>query len=186
MRLLAFVLTIIVLPVPAIVQVPTDNAEMTVMFDADQAMRKADFSKLSPDEISKVAAADATHRARTRVLLDEGKLTTGKDFWHAAFVFQHGSEPAEYLLAHSLAVAAAARGQAEATWIAAATLDRYLIAIGQPQVYGTQYQWKTDGPTTQEPYDRTLLSDGIRTVMGVPPIARQKERLAAIVQERGK
>lgn len=185
MKLLAFFLTIIFLPAAAIGQVPTDNVEMTAMFDADQAMRKADFSKMRPDEMGKVASTDATHRARTRVLLDEGKLTTGTDFWHAAFVFQHGGEPSDYLLAHSLAVAAAARGRADATWIAAATLDRYLIAIGQPQVFGTQYRWNNGGPTTQEPYNRTLLSDGVRVVMGVPPIAKQKQKLDEIVKARG-
>ena len=40
-------------------------------------------------------------------------------------------------MAHTLAMVAVARGDADARWIGAATLDRYLQAIGRPQVYRT-------------------------------------------------
>jgi hypothetical protein len=54
-------------------------------------------------------------------------------------VFQHGRDADDYLLAHILAVQAVVKGDASSKWIAAATLDRYLQAIGHPQVFGTQY-----------------------------------------------
>lgn len=186
MKLLFLFLLSLTLPAAAYSQTPSDNPEMTAMFDADQAVRKAGFNNLSQEEIGKIMAADGEHRVRTRALLDNGKLTTGTDFWHAAFVFQHGSKPDDYLLAHSLAVAAAARGRSDASWIAAATLDRYLNAIGKPQVFGTQYRFPTDGATTQEPYDRTLLSDGLRSIMGVPILAEQQQRLDDMIKTRGK
>ncbi len=173
-------------PLTAHAQTPADNVEMSGIFDADQGARKPDFSKLTQADIGKILASDALRRNRTKALLDAGNLHTGTDFYHAAFVFQHGRTAADYLLAHSLAVAAAAKGYPEATWIAAATLDRYLQTIGQPQVYGTQFKSPNDGPTTQEPYDRALLSDQVRAVMGVPTLAKQQDRLAEIVKGRGK
>jgi hypothetical protein len=150
------------------------NAEMTALFEADQAAR-ADPARI---DWAVVGPQDAARQKRTKALLDAGALNSGDDFWHAAFIFQHGGKPEDYLLAHSLAIIAAARGRPDATWIAAATLDRYLQAIGQKQVYGTQYMSRPGQPTTQEPYDRALLSDALRTATGVPVQAEQEKRRA--------
>lgn len=145
------------------------NAEMTAIFDADQAARRhwesADWKA--------VDASDRVRRARTKALLDTGKLHSGDDYYHAAYIFQHGSEPADYLKAHALAVIAAARGKRSATWIAAATLDRYLQSIGQPQIYGTQFS-SAGGKWSQAPYRSDLLSDAIREATRVPPLADQE------------
>jgi hypothetical protein len=53
------------------------------------------------------------------------------------FVFQHGSQPDDYLLAHVLAMTARAVEPPCGIWIGAATLDRYLHSIGKAQVFGT-------------------------------------------------
>ncbi len=147
------------------------NAEMTAIFDADQEDRRATNVNRSV-----VGPADAKRRARTQDLLDSGALESGDDFFHAAFVFQHGNAPADYLKAHLLAMIAIARGKPGAVWIAAASLDRYLQAIGKPQVLGTQYTLLKDAPATQEPYDRTLVSDAMRKALHVPSIAEQEEQ----------
>lgn len=123
-----------------------------------------------------VGPQDEARRRRTRALLGAGALTTGTDFYHAAFVFQHGSEPDDYLLAHSLAMAAVARGRADANWIAAAALDRFLQNIGRPQIFGTQYRTPPGEETTQAPYDRALVPDSLRAALGVPVQAAQEER----------
>lgn len=156
-----------------------DNAEMTTMFEADQAARRApniDWAKLAPE--------DARRRDRARQLLNEGKLRSAGDYYAAAFIFQHGEEAKDYLFAHTLALIAASRGRRNATWIAAATLDRYLQKIGQPQVYGTQYFTRPGEAVTQEPYDRSLVSDTLRTELGVPPISAQEERRQAMQASR--
>jgi hypothetical protein len=75
-------------------------------------------------------------------------------------------------------MAAIARGRPDATWIAAATLDRYLQNIGQPQVYGTQFSTPPGRPTTQEPFNRTLIADRLRIILGVPPLADQEAQRA--------
>jgi hypothetical protein len=145
---------------------------MTAIFDADQAARKA--PKI---DWSVVREADRSRRVRTQAMLDAGQLSSADDFYHAAYVFQHGDLPEDCLKAHALAIVAAARGKSEAAWIAAATLDRYLQRIGQPQIYGTQYLRQGDGDWTQEPYRRDLLTDSLREATGVPPIPKQEDRV---------
>jgi hypothetical protein len=145
-----------------------NNAEMAAIFKADQANR-------STDQIDWpiVKAADEKRRERTKQLLDAGALRTGEDFYDAAFVFQHGEAPNDFLKAHLLAIIATAKGQSDALWIAAATLDKYLQETGKPQVLGTQFTRVEGGKFTQEPYDRTVASDAMRKAIQVPSIAEQ-------------
>ena len=152
---------------------------MTAIFGTDQG----DRNSIASIDWSVVGPRDEARRRRTKMLLDEGRLKTGNDFYHAAFVFQHGGKTDDYLLAHTLAVIAAARGRADAAWIAAATLDRYLMNIGQKQIYGTQFVTPQNGPTTQEPYDRTLVSDALRAALGVPPLKEQEKRRLEVEAE---
>ena len=169
---------LIVVAAPLAAQAPPpapSNAEMTAIFSADQADRSGaiDWAAVTP--------RDAARRARTLALLEAGALASGDDFWHAAFVFQHGREPSDYLMAHSLAVIATARGRTDATWIAAATLDRYLQKSGRPQIYGTQFNTSSETRiTTQDPYNRALVSDALRQALGVPPQADLERRRAQI------
>ncbi|APE29008.1 hypothetical protein [Aurantiacibacter gangjinensis] len=87
------------------VEQTADNAEMAEMFAQDQSARSTPGV-----DWTVVAQENAQRRARTRELLDAGELRTGQDYWHAAFIFQHGSEPRDYLLAHALAVHAIGLG----------------------------------------------------------------------------
>jgi hypothetical protein len=150
------------------------NAEMTAIFDADQADRQ------SPDiDWSAIGPVDYKRRNRWKQLLDTGALQSGDDYYHAAFVFQHGNEADDYLLAHVLAMIAVARGRPDAVWIASATLDRYLQAIDKPQIFGTQYTIPEKGPVTQEPFDRALISNAMRKALRVPTLEEQEKRLRA-------
>lgn len=161
---------------------PANNTEMTAIFAADQAVRQ----NLTPDRvrdrafIASMVADDAARRIQTRALLDAGALQTGEDYRAAAFVFQHGSTPEDFLLAHSLAVAAVAKGSPEATWIAAATLDRYLQMSGKEQIYGTQTRKVNEAPATLDPYNRALVPDSLRAALGVPTLAEQEARIEAV------
>ena len=112
----------------------SSNPEMKQIFADDQSARKS-WPNIDWSTVSK---ADAARRAATMRLLNAGALHSGEDFEWAANVFQHGSEPSDFLMAHTLAIIALRKGYSDATWIAAATLDRYLQAIKQPQIYGTQ------------------------------------------------
>ena len=148
------------------------NAEMAAIFTADQADRQAaniDWSVITP--------RDTARQGRVRALLDAGQLRTADDYYAAAFVFQHGQKPEDHLLAHVLAMAAMTLGRNDASWIAAATLDRYLHNTDRPQVFGTQYRGQPGGPVTQGEYDAALLPDSVRTVLRVPTREQQQERL---------
>jgi len=159
-----------------------DNATMTQIFDADQAVRKGISLGQKPDRayVERMIADDTARRVQTRALLESGALKTGEDFRKAAFVFQHGLRPDDFLLAHSLAVAAAARGSKEATWIAAASLDRYLQMTGGAQIYGTQTIARQGEAPTLDPYNRDLVPDALRAALGVPTLAEQQAKLEAV------
>lgn len=157
------------------------NPEMQRIFEEDQKVRQPGV-KIDWTAVSK---SDAERREATQRLISDGKLHTGEDFEHAAFLFQHGSTPNDYLLAHALAMIAVKKGRDSALWIATATLDRYLHSMRQPQIYGTQFSWSTaTAPATQEPYNRTLISDALRRQLGVPSQAAQEEQRKQYDAER--
>ena len=158
---------------------PADNVEMAAIFAADQAVRQnIDPAKFRDRAfVEQMNADDAARREQTRALLDADALQTGEDFRAAAFVFQHGATPEDYLLAHSLAVTGVAKGSRQAAWIAAASLDRFLQSIDRKQIYGTQTRMMNGGEPTLEPYDRNLLPDAVRAAAGVPGLAEQDASL---------
>ena len=151
------------------------NPEMQRIMDEDQKPRQS--KDMSHADWATINKQDEERRKQVRELLSRGALHTGKDFTLAAFVFQHGSTPDDYLLAHTLAMIALARGNPGALWIATAMLDRYLNSIKQPQIYGTQFHNTKETPWTQEPYNRTLISDELRRQLGVPSQAAQQKQL---------
>jgi hypothetical protein len=151
------------------------NPEMQRIMSEDQKPRQS--KDMSHADWPTISRQDEERRKQVRELLSRGALHTGKDFEQAAFVFQHGSTPDDYLLAHTLAMIAVARGDPGALWIATATLDRYLNSIKQPQIYGTQFHNTKQTPWTQEPYNRTLISDQLRSQLGVPSQAAQQKQL---------
>lgn len=150
------------------------SAEMKRLFDEDQKIRRsADWGR--KDKLAEILKQEEARRAATTRLLASGRLHNGEDFEEAAFIFQHGTTADDYLLAHTLALAAVAKGDAGAAWIAAATLDRYLQTIGKPQIYGTQYRVVNGKPGSAEPFRRDLISDALRHQIGVRSIADQEK-----------
>jgi hypothetical protein len=157
-------------------QPAASNAEMRQIFDDDQRARQ-EFMKLSSEQWEVVSKEDAKRRQRTHELLMGGNLHSSDDFREAAFVFQHGDKPDDYLVAHTLAMIAVAKGDEGSLWIATATLDRYLQSINRPQIYGTQFKPSPQNRMTQEPYDQSLIPDLIREELGVPDLTAQREQL---------
>ena len=153
----------------------TSNDAMKAIFDADQAARQN-----PPSNWDALRKADSMRREKTTALLAAGALHTGDDFERAAFIFQHGENADDYLLAHTLALIAVSKGRPLAVWIASATLDRYLQSIGKTQIYGTQFHQLPNQKPTQEPYNRKLISDALRSQLGVPSQAAQEKHVAAM------
>ena len=73
-------------------------------------------------------------------MMSQGEVQTAKDLYHAGIIMLHGDSPPDFLTAHRLAVISAVMGLRQARWLAAASLDRYLMTVGQAQIYGTQFE----------------------------------------------
>ncbi|SAY46929.1 hypothetical protein [Komagataeibacter rhaeticus] len=148
-----------------------NNYYVTSLFNADQTDRKdpanINWKVLSP--------RDQERRKNLQKIMNDGGLRTATDYYHAAYIFQHGDNTNDFLLAHCLAVTSLTKGSKnpDAAWIAAATLDRFLQRSGKPQIYGTQTTIINGGPPTLEPYDKTLLSDSLRKAAQVPSLKQQ-------------
>ena len=147
-----------------------NNPELKLIYQEDQAER-AKGQKPGLD----AAERDRERLKRVAELLDAGAARTADDFFHAAQVYNHGSIAEDYLRAHELAVLAASKGNTQALFLSAASLDRFLRAIGRPQVFGTQYT-RQGNMATMEPFDRSM-SDALRTAFGVPSLKEQEARL---------
>jgi len=120
---------------------------------------------------------DARRRTQVRQLIADDKVQTGEDYYYAAFIFQHGQKPEDYLYSHVLAMTALKMGFAPARWLSAASLDRYLRSVKQPQIFGTQFGSLFDDRDDQEPYNKELLSDKMREMFCVASYARQQKIL---------
>lgn len=154
---------------------------MIAIYNADQSSRAGgniDWKVVAPQDVQR--------RKRTKALLSAGQLHTGIDYRYAAFIYQHGDNSDDYLLAHTLAMVAMSKGDKDAVWIATATLDRYLQAVKHKQIYGTQFTLSYKPPTrlTQAPYDRSLIPDALRVELHVPTLAAQKQQRAEMEMER--
>ncbi len=158
----------------------SDNVELTHIFDEDQRVRQP--KPLGPDE-PKITRNDAERLALVKQMLANDGVHTTADYFHAALVLQHSPSTADYLVAHTLAVLCAADHDSTCLWLSAATLDRYLQSVNQPQIYGTQYLHFNQPPITQQPYANDLISDAIRSKLGVPTLKEQAEQLWTYQQQ---
>ncbi len=151
---------------------PSDNAELTRMFQEDQGDRKPGLHGI---DWSVVKPRDDARLKRTRELYASGTVRTGADWLHAALILQHSSEPDDYLLAHEMCVAALALGEKRAKWLVAATEDRFLMAIGRKQRFGTQYEAAAPGQFRLAPTD-PQVTDELRAAVGAPPLSEAKAK----------
>lgn len=165
-----------------------DSAILKRMFQEDQAERNVDDRAMTDQQRSEWAKRlrirDEQRRREAMDLIKRGELHTGTDFEEASVIFQHSLDANDYLFAHTLAVIAVAKGRSQSRWLVAATLDRYLHGMNQPQIYGTEslgtpyksgpktaYNW------TQDPYNRVLIPDSLRAELCVPDLAQQQHAL---------
>lgn len=144
------------------------SAAMLAIYLEDQRDRSP--GNWTAERWTALAKADQLRRNMVRNLLDTGELRTTDDFTRAAFVFQHGNSKDDFLLAHTLALAALARGDKGAAWIAATSLDAYLQSIGQPQVLGTRFVIENGVASPKAAFDSQLIPQQLRQQIGVPSL----------------
>ena len=147
-----------------------DNAELRRLRDEDQADR-------APKSIdwTVVGARDRARLARVKELYRAGEMNTANDYYHGALVLQHGEAPEDVLLAHEFCVAAMVLGKNDraTSSLAAAAEDRFLMNIGRPQRFGTQFRSEGAGPLRLYSVGEGV-TDELRRVMSVPPLAEAK------------
>jgi hypothetical protein len=162
---------------PGLATAEESSKALSVIFADDQKDRKTIASGQAYDWES-IAYRDEEREQAVRELIKMKKLTTGEDFYHAAMILQHGTSPDDYLLAHDLSVIAISKGEDNAKWLAAASLDRFLIGIGRSQRYGTQFRSdRSFNPPRLAPID-SEVPDALRVEMNVPTLkeARKAEK----------
>lgn len=122
----------------------------------------------------------ARRKQADRILANETSLEA-VDFYHAAWLFNHGETDREAERAYRLARRAAEMGHRPARWLTAAAYDRWQMYQGKPQKYGTQivpngerYRvWEVDSSTT----------DAQRAEWDVPPLAEQQKRAEELTKK---
>jgi hypothetical protein len=141
-----------------------DNLELARLYDEDQSDRtpedKIDWKVVGP--------RDKAREARAKQLYTGDMLQSGADYYHVAMILQHAEAPEDYLLAHELCVVSVTKGNQDAKWLAAASEDRFLMSIGRPQRFGTQYQAAGPNGDFQLYKMEPGVTDVVRRAMNVP------------------
>jgi hypothetical protein len=146
------------------------NEELLSLYEADRQER-VNQPRVGTPEYLLMRARDLKRRERVMELVEDNQLRAGEDFYHAAWIMNHGDTPNDARHAHLLSLLAHKSGYRPARWLAAASLDRWLMYQGKPQKYGTNYLfdgqrdrlWDVDPQTTDEE----------RAEWDVPPLAEQ-------------
>ena len=146
------------------------SSQMLVLFTADQAARQLPMNT-DPQTIQ---MEDTQRRYDVLRYFQSGETWDTQDLVYAAFIFQHGDCSEHYRYANRLAQIALEAGDPNARWIYAATLDRYLMSLGKPQKFGTQYVG-TGEDFRLYPVDPST-TDEERAQYNVPPLSEALER----------
>ena len=118
-------------------------------------------------------ASNQTGNTALRKIYDEDQQNQDQD---ARRLLQ---DQVRHLYAHVLATTALGKGFAPAKWLSAATLDRYLQSLKQPQVFGTQFGGPVDD-ADMDSYNKYLLTDKIRELWCVASLSKQLKIAADI------
>ena len=137
-------------------EIPNDdnNKELYDLYNNDQNERRA-----NDIDWYKLYLNDSLRRIKVKKLLVSGKIKTGKDYSRAAMIFQHGIDSTDYKLAVNFMEIAIQKDSTINKWLLAAATDRYLLSIGKPQIFGTQYSRNDNEPWKLSEIDTTQISD---------------------------
>lgn len=144
------------------------------IFRGDQNDRKKDSASL---DWGKISARDNDRRKTVEKLLKDGAIITGRDYYIAAMIFQHGPKIIDSRKAILLSKRSIKLGYKKALWLFAAATDRLLTKQGKEQKYGTQFFRKLN---SKKLYLRPICpktTDEERARFDVPPLHKIKEKL---------
>ncbi len=155
----------------------TDNLRLEELHAADQSERAQVLT--TAQAAAALKARDLERRREVFEMISRGEVNTPNDLYRAAVIFLHGAEPKDFLAAHRLAVIGAINGHRPSRWLAAASLDRFLMSLGLAQTYGTQFELDAEQNRYQLrlPIDDASLLHFEKRFFGVPSVM---ERLAQL------
>ena len=153
-----------------------DNPELRTLKEADQSDRSDRKVRENGNELRR---RDAERRERVLEILRASELSTAWDYFNAALILQHGDSVEDIRLAHSLSTVAATvdPGHPRAKWLMAASWDRLMLRLKQPQWYGTQSMKDASGQFVLYMVHPDAVSDVDRQALGVPTLAEAQASL---------
>ncbi len=163
---------ILILPNPSAV-----SETLEQLYTEDQAVRQAGIE--TPVDIIRFFAGDWIRVRKVRRIVVADLLITADDYANAASILQHGENSADYLQAQQLSLKAYELGHTEMRRHSALAEDRYLISIGQPQKYGTQFACEPETGWQISPVDPDI-TDEDRLQMDVEPLADMEAKIAEL------
>lgn len=144
------------------------NTELEKLYFEDKNDRKLEsLNDFIQDEIDE---RDSMRLKRVYEMI-KSKEIDENEIWnchYVALLLQNGDSSQDFKLAHEYAKKAVDMGSEVTKWLYAATLDRYLLSIGEKQKYGTQFDLSGDEPKLA-PYDEST-TDEERAKYGVSKI----------------
>lgn len=126
------IITFLLLSITAFAQ--ENNKELVTMYKKDQASRMN-----GPIDWAVLSREDSIRRASVDRMIEEGKVKTAQDFYHAAMIYQHGNDTIASGKAVQYMKKAVEMDPSTNKWLLAAAIDRDLMRKGEPQIYGTQF-----------------------------------------------
>jgi hypothetical protein len=153
-----------------------DNPELRTLKEADQSDRNDRKVRENGNELRR---RDAERRERVLEILRASELSTAWDYFNAALILQHGGSVEHIRLAHSLSTVAATIDpeHPRAKWLMAASWDRLMLRLKQPQWYGTQSVKDTSGRFVLYIVHPDAVSDADRQALGVPTLIEAQASL---------
>lgn len=111
------------------------STELIKLAQEDQVDRAGSFDSV---DWNKVNPRDLQRRIQVATIFAEGCFASASDYASAATIYQHGNTAGHFYQAFIWANEAVKLGDSSQLWWMAAALDRYLVKIGQKQLFGTQ------------------------------------------------
>lgn len=146
------------------------NEELLALYKADR-YEHANQAKLNTPEYKAMRARDLERRQRVLEMAAANELQSAEDYFHAAWIMNHGDTPADAEHAHQFALHSSEMGHRPARWLAAASYDRWQMYQGKPQKYGTNYVYDGQGDRLWDVDPMT--TDAERAEWDVPALAEQ-------------
>lgn len=154
------------------------SQELAKIVAADQEDRK-DWDKKTADEMREVQKRDTKRRKRIGEIFGEGCFSKAEDYAAAALVYQHGNTPDHFYQTFIWSKRAVDLGDENQKRLMALGIDRYLVNIGQKQLFASQANkpnFKADTCWCFEPIESSF-PDSLRKEISGKNLAEQVEWL---------